>query len=367
MARYDVIVVGGGPAGSTAAYHAARLGMKVLVVDRFQFPREKACGGGLTPRSWRLLESVGTDYTWLGSCDEIVVRLAGLEYRHRGLEIRVVRRTMFDKELLDRATSMGADFVRDAIVRVGDGWVEGRGGVYEGRLVIGADGSPSTVAKSIGVDNYGGHRTHAIALMNIAPYDAGNTCTIDFDSVRDLVGMKGYAWVFPLGDRSNIGMGVGWGKWPDLRAPLLRFMEGIGASPGDGMYGHPISLGYVKSLGRGAAVLIGEAAGLVDPLTGEGIYYALRSGMDAAYASYLALKVHMDPGKALRIYSRLVEDLVDEVRRARTLGRILTTVGYRRSIVERLGRRLVGMFVSVYSGSATYGPVPLSVRRLGGK
>lgn len=357
---YDVVVVGGGPAGSVAAFVARRLGLKVLVVDRLEPPREKPCGGGLTPRTWRLLERLGLQFPWYGKCDAVEVTAAGLRYVHKGDPILITRRPQFDRALLEQS---GADFVRDHVVAVRDGTVVGRGGEYSGRVVVGADGATSTVARSIGAQNYRRERTHAIAYMTIASGSAQGTCIIDFDYVKRRTGLAGYAWIFPLGDLgANVGAGAGWGPWRDLRGLVTEFAEMFGLKAGE-VRGHPLSLGYVGSLGSGSVLLAGEAAGLVDAATGEGIYYAVASGALAGQAAYIALKVLGKASHAASVYSQLVRPYVEEVRRSRALSRLMSLVGYTRPIARAIGRRLVALYRALYVGEATYGPLLITPSR----
>jgi len=132
---YDLVIVGAGPAGATAAIVATRLGLRTLVVDRFKPPREKPCGGGLTPRTWRMLERMGIEYSWYGECREVRVKVADINYTHRGDPIRVTRRPEFDKALLDQS---GAEFAVDRVLRVEGGRAVGERGAYEGAVVVGA-------------------------------------------------------------------------------------------------------------------------------------------------------------------------------------------------------------------------------------
>ena len=129
---YDLVIVGAGPAGATAAIVATRLGLRTLVVDRFKPPREKPCGGGLTPRTWRMLERMGIEYSWYGECREVRVKVADINYTHRGDPIKVTRRPEFDKALLDQS---GAEFAVDRVLRVEGGRAVGERGAYELSLI----------------------------------------------------------------------------------------------------------------------------------------------------------------------------------------------------------------------------------------
>ncbi|MEZ0320186.1 MAG: geranylgeranyl reductase family protein [Pyrobaculum sp.] len=347
---YDLVIVGAGPAGSTVATVATRLGLRVLVVDRLSPPREKPCGGGLTPRTQKLLNALGVEYPVYGSCKNIVTKAAGLKYELRKEPILITRRPDFDYALLKQSN---AEFVKDHVIAVKDNVVVGRSGEYIGRIIIGADGATSVVAKSINAGNYKGEKTHGIAYMTIAKGPPSETCIIDFDAVINALGRVGYAWVFPLSEGANIGAGVGWGKWIDLRSLVAKYAEEAGYKPGP-IYGHPLSLGYVRSLGEKNTLLVGEAAGLVDATTGEGIYYAVASGATAAVAAYVALKVYQREKYAHDIYKNLVSPYVEEVKKTRVLSRLAHIIGKNPRAVKLLGRRLVRLYSQVYTGEATY-------------
>lgn len=347
---YDVIIVGAGPAGSTAALMARRLGLKTLVIDRAQPPREKPCGGGLTPRTWKLLERLGIEYPVYGSCKSIETRAAGYRHVLKKEPILITRRPDFDYAILKQS---GVDFIKDYILGVREGGVVGRAGEYQGRVIIGADGSTSVVAKSIGVRNFRGEKSHAIAYVTIAKGPTSDICVIDFDAVVNNTGRVGYAWIFPLDQGANIGAGVGWGKWLDLRKLVVEYAEKEGYKPGP-VLGHPISLGYIAGLGRRNVILAGEAAGFVDATTGEGIYYAIATGALAAVAAYTALKIYGNAKWTFDVYSELAKPYVEEVKKTRWLSHMARTLGTRRWVVKLLGRRLVELYSRVYTGEATY-------------
>jgi len=357
---YDLVIVGAGPAGSAAALVANRLGLKVLVIDRLQPPREKPCGGGLTPRTWKLLERLGVEYPVYGVCTTIETRAAGYRYVLQKEPILVTRRPDFDYALLKQS---GTDFVKDQVVSVNGNTVLGKSGDYQGRVIIGADGATSTVARSIGVTNYRGHKTHAIAYMTIAKGPPSDTCVIDFNAVVNTTKRVGYAWIFPLGEGANIGAGVGWGPWIDMRELVVEYAEKAGYKPGN-VLGHPLSLGYVAGAGSRNVLLAGEAAGLVDATTGEGIYYAISTGAAAAVAAYIALRIYGNEKHAFEVYREMIRPYVEEVKKTRWLSRMAKTLGTKKWAVKLLGRRLLNLYIKVYTGEATYSLLLKPVEKL---
>ncbi len=346
---YDLVIVGAGPAGSTAAYVATKLGLKTLVIDRLQPPREKPCGGGLTPRTWRLLNRLGLEFPTYGGCRVIETRAAGYRFTLEKEPILVTRRPHFDYALFKQS---GADFVRDQVLTVKSGVVVGRLGEYGGRIILGADGATSAVAKSIGVYRLD-YKSHAMAYMTIAEGPPSDTCVVDIDSVLREVGKPGYAWIFPLDGGANVGVGAGLGRWIDLRNFVRKYAEDAGYRVGQ-MWGHPISLGHVRSLGRGNVLLAGEAAGLVDATTGEGIYYAIASGAAAAVATYVGLKVYGSERRVLPVYTQLVKPYVEEVKKTRLILQMAKYIAARPAVAKLLGKRLIKLYSSVYTGEATY-------------
>jgi geranylgeranyl reductase family protein len=290
--RFDVLVVGAGPAGSATAMHLSRGGAKVLLVDRARFPRDKPCGGGLTGRALKHAPcSVEPVVEHL--VDRLRIRLRyGRSFTRRHSEplILMTQRRRLDLHLAEQAAAAGAVF-RDG-VRVSE--VEANptraiarvnGQAVRADTLVGADGANGIVARSA---ELGEGIVNGVALEGNVPYDGIERDRIENTAVIELgVVPGGYGWVFPKGDHANLGVG-GWGsEGPRLRAELVRLGRVHDVEPAaiEGLRGHRLpmrTLGATPS--RGRVLLVGDAAGLVDPLSGDGIYEAFVSARLAAEA-----------------------------------------------------------------------------------
>jgi geranylgeranyl reductase family protein len=289
--NFDAIVVGAGPAGSAAAYRLASAGASVLLLDRERFPRDKPCGGGLTGRAVDQLP-----FSVDPVVEDVVSRFElRFGYGRKSFErvsthplVRMTQRRRLDAFLVERAADAGAEF-RDG-VRVEelskDGIVRGEGLRATATVVIGADGVNGVIARSIGLT---GAHEHGVALE-------GNAADAEVDKKRfrgravvELGSVPGgYGWVFPKGDHVNFGVG-GWeSEGPRLRDHLRRLCaaHGIDVACLSSVRGFRLPMrraGAGAALGR--AALVGDAAGLVDPLSGDGIFEAFLSARLAAAAS----------------------------------------------------------------------------------
>jgi geranylgeranyl reductase family protein len=332
----DVAVVGAGPAGSAAAITAAERGLSVVCVDKATFPRDKTCGDGITANGLRLVERLGMTREGFATIDPQIVRetvvvspsgrRVVLPMPGDGVHGAIVERSSFDAALVDLARSRGVDVREDETfdaVEVHDDHVRLDG--LRARFLVAADGHWSPVRRAVQPDT---------------PRDLGEWHAVRqyFEGVaderlfvvfeRDL--LPGYAWVFPLpGGRANVGFGVlrAGGRsghelkalWPDLLArPIVREILGDKARPLEAVHAWPIPTRYEPArLMHGSRVLFaGDAAGLVDPMTGEGIAQAIETGMLAADsittgADYKRL-VHHALGRDLRFAARLQQLLAKE-------------------------------------------------------
>jgi geranylgeranyl reductase family protein len=290
--RYDAIVVGAGPAGATAAYHLATAGANVLLLDRARFPRDKPCGGGVTERAARLLPfSIDPVVEDVATRVELRLRYGRTIERGDGVPlVYLTQRRRLDHFLAEHAAEAGADFregVRVTGVESGERGVTvvADGERYEGETLVGADGANGIAARALAL---GGNRSVGVALEGNMPYARFAPARYRGRLVLEFAVVPGgYAWVFPKGDHANFGVG-GWGsEGSRLRGHLRRLCEAHGA-PFDGLTdvrGFRLPLRSPTSiLARGRALLVGDAAGLIDPVSGDGMFEGFLSSRYAVEA-----------------------------------------------------------------------------------
>ena len=306
MSDADLLVIGAGPAGCAAAIAATRAGRSVVVVDRATFPRDKTCGDGLTAGALRLLEHLDVPLAALDSSapvsDVVLVSPSGrrmeLPLPRVGEHARVMRRVDLDAALVGAARAAGAAVIEGGALtalKSLDSGVEATlddGQVLRAPFAIASDGNYSTARRLLTPD----------APPLLGEWSAFRQYFSGVDDPRlwvlferDL--LPGYAWVFPLpGGRANVGFGMLRGpgvsgkvlaaKWRDLLdRPSLRAVMGPNAVAEGSHRAWPIPSHLDPArLAHGRVLFAGDAAGVVDPMTGEGIAQALETGILAARA-----------------------------------------------------------------------------------
>jgi len=322
----DVLVVGGGPGGSAAAYFLARHGVDVTVIEKAAFPREKVCGDGLTPRSVRAIQDMGVD-----TDDPRFEKVIGLRVHARRTTIQlpwpdltsfppfglVMPREGFDHLLAQRAVKAGArllerteaieplfvdGYVRGATVRA-TGERDEEPGTITARYVLAADGAASRFATPAGVTR-DASRPLGIAARRYyrVEYHPGPWIESWLDLWDGDLLLPGYGWLFPVaGGRINLGAGLlnTFSNFKDISAQHLfdafaRMLPeewGIGEETARGrVLSGPLPMGLNRTpQAVPGLLLIGDAAGAVNPFNGEGIAYAIETGKIAADLVHEAL------------------------------------------------------------------------------
>ena len=326
---FDAIVIGAGPAGSTAAYLLASKGFKVLILDKDTFPREKLCGGLLTWKTVKLLESIfQTNIDFLKSkqiitCSNInyrVVSSTGTSFKSQlDYPFHFVQRTAYDSFWLQLACQAGAEF-RPGEKIISLDYLDGggkistdKGGQFFGRFIFGADGAVSKMRGLLASKNFvhtDWKSNLATALEVFVPSrqtpELPNYPHIYFGHIP-----WGYAWCFPGEHYRVIGIcGLNAKAGRLLRKGYEAFLNSIHIPreriPAPDSHALPYG-NYLTTPGYRNVLLIGDACGLADPLLGEGIYYAHKSAQLAAEA---VIRSYHDPLSALNGYARHLNRVV---------------------------------------------------------
>ena len=316
---YDIIIVGAGPAGSGAALYAHRYGLKVLVLEKEKFPRDKICGDAISGKSMMILKDLNlleeicklpsaiVDSVTFSSPDHLDVNIKFFQEKNRELPSGLVmRREVFDSFLFSKVKETGQDIIENFTVNElisEEGKVIGVKGKdfqnkeyrFNGKLIIGADGFKSVVARKTGIYNHDPEHW-VVALRQYYKNVKGMSKQIELHYVDDV--QPGYLWIFPLDDgKANVGIGMHHNSLKKRNIDLKKALKNAinnpyfkkrfeDATPLEEPRGWNLPVGSLhrKCYGNGF-MLLGDAAGLIDPFTGEGIgnaLYSARVAMDTA-------------------------------------------------------------------------------------
>ncbi len=354
---FDCIVIGAGPAGATAAYHLAARDRTVLLLEKAKLPRYKPCTGAVSPS---VAQWLPVDFTPAINLTTRRVRYTwkledAVEAELETAPIWMVQRPVFDAFLVEQAANQGAK-VQDGtpvlgLSKLDQGWqVDLPSGQQTARYLIAADGSTGPTANWLGFKPIKARQTTVLEV----PADADpkqQAINFEFGLVK-----QGCAWCFPK--QGGYSLGVTRFVGGDLKQPqqvLADYAQSFGVDPNQGQFSaHPLQLWQGRrSLHTHRAVLVGEAAGLVDPLAVEGIRPAMYSGTRAAEAIDRALVNDASTAESgnLAHYSETIRaEWETDIQWAQRIASVffrVPSIGYqvgikRPSATKRLGQILAG-------------------------
>ncbi len=368
---YDVVVIGAGPAGSAAARRARALGLSVAIIDKAVFPRPKLCGALLSGRGQKAMHAVfGLEvdpehflysrkvaFKWDG---EVLAEFEAPQV------LTYTYRFDLDHRLLTEAIAAGAvDYqgTRVEVIDEGAGTLTLAGGEVLGfKVLVGADGAASPVARHLFGRAFNPD-TIGFAFEAEVPGDCAEDAlmSIDFRIVN-----WGYGWNFPKNKTSTIGLGAIKSIDQDLKAQMQTYLSREAPDAGEvKIKGAHIPLGdYTKAPGRGNVLLAGDAAGLVDGLTGEGIALAMESGAEAAEAAAEAIAAGK-PARAYDAYRKRVKYIHTELDKANRLRKIAYSGPASAMFKDKLANseNMRRSFFALLAGEMTYGEIEKKVSK----
>jgi geranylgeranyl reductase family protein len=358
--KYDVIIAGGGPSGSTAGRLLAQQGVRVLLLDKQAFPRDKPCGGGVTLRAAATQDidlSPVVERTIYGARFSLRLGPEFDRWFDRPLTY-MTQRSRLDAYLLEQAARAGADVHEQDAVRGIDESTSGvtvttPGGRYTASILLGADGANGVTGRLLGLRR---EFEEAVALEGNIPWGPSIGAEWERLVALDLGGLAGgYGWVFPKGEHLNVGVGAwkyaGFTLRPKLAAITRR--QGFAEAGLENVRGHHLPVRVPGSpIARTSVAVVGDAAGLVDPLSGEGIHMAFAS---ARLAADSALRVLGGSAAGMEVYQQAVDaQLQPELNVSRQLQEIFNFAPPPFILLMRQNRRFWHFFCYLIRGDLTY-------------
>ena len=315
--QFDTVIIGAGPAGTSCGIALQKKNHNVCVIDKAVFPRNKTCAGLVTGKTDQLIGTIfdKAEIDGLFCCKADRIKL----YRKTELltetrvkiPAKIVNRIDFDNALVSKYKSLGGN-IKEGEHHLSVDYKKScvtlsNGDIIRYKHIVFADGALSLSHKEIGVDK----RKMAFGIETYIPSDQFSTDSVDlyFDCIN-----KGYLWVFPHGDTVCVGVANMFNKSTDYKSILTDFLHSVGVDPEKQKYtGAFLPYGYVIPQEKLPAnvILVGDAGGFTDPITGEGLYMALHTGMLAAEA--------ICSGNVKTTYLESVKPVVSIVKKGKTV------------------------------------------------
>lgn len=360
---YDVIIVGAGPTGGMCAYELSKRNLSVLILEKEKLPGYKVCAGGLTTKAVEIISEDFQDLT------ENYTYNIHLTLNHKwGFSkitpfpiVTMVMRDKFDLFLVQKSVEKGSYLIDQTKVfeinELADYTVAKTDrGNFVSKVIVGGDGVNSIVARSLGLRN---KRRLGIAIegeifpnnlsADISSYNG--SLHLDFNVIP-----KGYGWIFPKRNHLSVGVFTTLPKIKDIKKYFSLYLERKDLSKNytcSSLIGHQIPLGgSYEKLNTKRGLLIGDAAGLADPITGEGIYFGLKSGQIAAEVIYRSLTT--DSLSLNKYSSEVTSEIITELKYASYIAALFYNLPLITYNLARKINKFSEAYVSIIKGETSY-------------